>query len=109
MRAELKNDDGALSLGTVVVNEGNNTEPASVSWQILDAVGKIVAEAAAPAQQIAVDGAVRFEATAKITRPALWSVETPNLYTAVVTVKSGDKTRDAERIIIWRAHCPLRC
>ncbi len=30
--------------------------------------------------------------------PALWSVETPNLYTAVITVKSGDKTRDAERV-----------
>src|ERR1017187_1171333 len=38
VRAELKNDDGALSLGTVVVNEGNNTESASVSWQILDNV-----------------------------------------------------------------------
>ena len=98
VRAELKSDDGVLSLGTVVVNEGNNTESASVSWQILDAAGKPIAVAVAPAQQIAVDGAGRFEATAKIARPALWSVETPNLYTAVVTVKSGGKARDAERI-----------
>ena len=52
----------------------------------------------APAQQIPVDGAARFEATAKIVRPALWSVDSPNLYTAVVTVKSGDKVRDAERV-----------
>jgi beta-galactosidase len=98
VRAELKGDDGALSLGTVVVNEGNNTESASVSWQILDAAGKPVATAVSPSQQIAVDGTGRFEATAKIARPALWSVKTPNLYTAVVTVKSGDKTRDVERI-----------
>jgi beta-galactosidase len=31
-------------------------------------------------------------------RPVLWSVDTPNLYTAVVTVKSGDKVRDAEHV-----------
>ena len=98
VRAELKNDDGVLSLGTVVVNEGNNTESSSVSWQILDAAGKPVATVVSLAQQIAVDGVGRFEATAKIVRPALWSLETCNLYTAVVTVKSGDKTRDAERI-----------
>jgi beta-galactosidase len=98
VRAEVKSDDGVLSLATVVVHEGNNAESASVGWQILDAAGNAVATAVAPAQQIAVDGAGRFEATAKIARPALWSVEAPNLYTAVVTVQSGDKTRDAERI-----------
>jgi beta-galactosidase len=69
-----------------------------VSWQILDAAGKNVAAAEAPAQPIAVDGVGTFTATAKIDHPALWSVETPNLYTAIITVKSGDKTRDAERI-----------
>ena len=98
VRAELKNDDGALSLGTVVVNEGNNTESASVSWQILDPAGKPVAAAAAPAQQIAVDGSATFTTTTSASNPKLWSVETPNLYTAIVSVKSGDKTRDAERI-----------
>jgi len=98
VRAEMINDDAVLSLGTVVVNEGDNTESASVSWQILDAAGKPVAAAVASAQQIAVDETVRFEATAKIARPAYWSVEAPNLYTAIVTVNSGDKTRDAERI-----------
>ncbi len=98
VRAELNSDGGTLSLGTVVVNKGNDPESASVSWQILDAAGKTVATAMAPAQPIAVDGTGRFEATAKIAQPALWSIETPNLYTAVVSVKSGDKTRDAERI-----------
>ncbi len=98
VRTELAGHDGALSLGTVVVNEGNNTESASVSWQILDAAGRLVATALAPGQQIAVDGTARFEATTKIARPALWSLEMPNLYTAVVTVKSGDQARDAERI-----------
>jgi beta-galactosidase len=87
-----------LELATVVVNEGGNFEKAAVSWQILDAVGKTVAAAEAPAQVIDVDGKVSFTASAKLSNPALWSVESPNLYTAIVTVKSGDKVRDAERI-----------
>ena len=87
-----------LELASVVVNEGKNFEKATVSWQILDAAGKTVAAAEAPAQVIDVDGKASFAATAKLSDPALWSVETPNLYTAVITVKSGDKTRDAERV-----------
>jgi beta-galactosidase len=87
-----------LELATVVVNEGGNFEKAAVSWQILDAAGKTVATAEALAQVVDVDGKVSFAATAKLSNPALWSVETPNLYTAIVTIKTGDKVRDAERV-----------
>ena len=108
VRAEVEIDDAVLSLGTVVINEGNNNESAWVSWQILDATGKLVADAVAPVQEIAVDGAVRFEATAKLSRPALWSVETPNLYTAVVTIKSGEMVARCRTHHLWRTHRPLR-
>jgi beta-galactosidase len=87
-----------LELATVVVNESGNLEKATVSWQILDAAGKTMATAEAPAQVIDVEGKVGFAASAKLSSPALWSVETPNLYTVIVTVKTGDKVRDAERI-----------
>ena len=97
-RADVKGDTAALTVGTVVANEGKDADSAAVSWQILDAAGKIVATAEAPAQQISVDGAASFEATAQIHHPSLWSVDAPNLYTAIVTVKTGGKVRDAERI-----------
>ena len=42
------------------VNEGKQAESAKVSWQILDAAGKTVATAEAPAQSIAVDGSASF-------------------------------------------------
>ena len=87
-----------LELATIVVNEGKNFEKAAVSWEILDAAGKTVAAADAPAQVIDVDGKVSFAAAAKLSDPALWSVDTPNLYTAIVTVKTVDETRDAERV-----------
>jgi beta-galactosidase len=98
VRADLKGHAAALSLSSIVLNEGKDAATASVSWQILDSAGKTVAAADAAAQQIAVDGAGTFTATALIDQAELWSVESPNLYTAIVSVKSGDKVRDAERI-----------
>ena len=35
---------------------------------------------------------------ANLASPALWSPETPNLYSAIVTVESDGKPRDAERV-----------
>jgi beta-galactosidase len=87
-----------LELATVVVNEGKDADKAAVSWQILDSSGKTVATVEAPAQGIDADGKTSFAATTKLNGPALWSVEAPNLYTAVVQLKSGDTVRDAERI-----------
>jgi beta-galactosidase len=99
VRPKATDSDAAnLELATVVVNEGGNFEKAAVSWQILDAAGKTVAAAETPAQVIDVDGKGSFTASAKLSNPALWSVDVPSLYTAIVTVKSGDKVRDAERI-----------
>jgi beta-galactosidase len=92
--------DGAavLTLGTIVENQGKQAEAAKVSWQILDAAGKTVATAESPAQQVGVDGVASFTATATLPAPALWSVDAPNLYSAIVTVEAGGKARDAERI-----------
>ncbi len=98
VRASLSGESAKLSLGTVVQNDGKQPENAKVSWKILDAAGKTVAEAEAPAQTIAEDGSAAFSATATVANPALWSVDAPNLYSAIVTVESGGKVRDAERV-----------
>jgi beta-galactosidase len=87
-----------LQLAAVVVNEGKNFETSAVSWQILDAAGKTVATARASVQTVNVDGQARFEALAQLSDPALWSVEEPNLYSAIVTVETNGKPRDAERV-----------
>jgi beta-galactosidase len=87
-----------LTLGTVVENDGKQTESAKVSWLIIDAAGKTVATAESAPQSIAVDGAANFTATANLVNPSLWSVGTPNLYSAIATVESGGNARDAERV-----------
>jgi len=101
VRSTVEGDSATLALATIVQNQGRELESAKVSWQIQDAAGKTVAAAEAPSQSIPVDGSATFTATAALANPALWSIDTtaaPNLYTAVVTVESDGKIRDAERI-----------
>jgi len=98
VRAEVTGNSASLNLGTVVLNQGKKPESCRVRWQIVDAAGKSIANADSTPQKIAADGAVTFAASTKFLNPALWSPETPNLYSAVVTVESSGKVRDAERI-----------
>jgi beta-galactosidase len=98
VRSEARGNAATMSLGTIVQNEGKQTEVCRVRWQVFDVKGKPVATADATPQTIAVGGAVNFTATASIANPSLWSPESPALYSAIVTVESGGKARDAERI-----------
>ena len=99
VRTESTDSKGViLRLAAVVVNEGRDIETVAVSWQVLDAAGTTVTMARAPVQTILADGKASFDAPAGLSDPMLWSVEKPNLYTAIVTVTSGGKVRDAERI-----------
>jgi beta-galactosidase len=98
VRTAVTGGSAVLTLGTVVLNEGKQAENAKVSWKIQDAAGKTVATAEAAPQSIAVDGSASFSATARLANPALWSVDEPNLYSAIVTVEAGGKPRDAERV-----------
>lgn len=98
VRTDVKGNAATLNLATVVQNQGTKPENCRVRWQIFDPSGKQVASAESAAQAVAADGTTPFTATAKLGNPVLWSVETPNLYSAVVTVESNGKTRDGERI-----------
>ena len=53
-----------------------------------------------PWVRAATPGSAKMDSSRRrsIDHPTLWSVDSPNLYTAIVTVKSGGKVRDAERI-----------
>ena len=98
VRPKVSGDTATLSLGTIVQNEGKQPESAKVTWKIMDPAGKTVATAEAAGQKIDVDGTAHYTATAQLQNPALWSVDTPNLYSAVVSVETEGKVRDAERV-----------
>src|SRR5579864_4020058 len=96
VRAAVKGKTASLSLGTLVQNQGTQPENCRVRWQIFDATGKVVATAESPSQPEAGDTTAAFTTTATLPNPSLWSPETPNLYSAVASVESGGKVRDAE-------------
>ena len=98
IRPEVKGNESALTLGTVVQNESRHAENCQVRWQILDAAGKIVATADSATQSIAADHSAAFTASATFGNPMLWSPNTPYLYSALVTVESGGKRRDVEQV-----------
>jgi beta-galactosidase len=98
VRAHVENGAATLELGTVVANSGKAQESGKVKWQVVDADGKTVATAEAAAQSVAPDGSATFTAAARVPHPVLWSTETPHLYSAVVTLETDGKSRDAERV-----------
>ncbi|MGA7524650.1 MAG: beta-galactosidase GalA [Acidobacteriaceae bacterium] len=98
VRPTLAGGSATLALSTLVENHGHQLASAKVSWKILDGKGATVATADAPEQSIPVDGCAPFTATTTLPNPALWSVDEPNLYSAIVTVESDGQPRDAERL-----------
>jgi len=98
VRPELTGRAATLKLSTIVMNEGAHAENAKVIWRIMDAAGTAVAVAEAPAQSIAADESSSYSASVMVSSPALWSVEEPNLYSAMVSVESDGKARDEERV-----------
>jgi beta-galactosidase len=98
VRAAVKGSAATLSLGTTVENNGKQAESCRVRWQIFDAAGKVVGSGDAAPQSVAADDSTAFAASANFPSPALWSPETPNLYSAVVSIEANGKVRDAERI-----------
>ena len=97
-RTSVSGNTAAVSLGAVVRNAGTKSSDAKVTWKILDAAGKTVATTDSAQQSIAPDGSATFTAIAKLANPSLWSVQSPNLYSAIVTVESAGKAVDAEQI-----------
>jgi beta-galactosidase len=99
VQATVKGDSATLLLGTVVRSESKTVDSCRVHWQIRDPAGKVVAPADSVVKPMLPDGFATFVAGANLANPALWSPETPNLYSALVTVVDpAGHVRDAERI-----------
>jgi beta-galactosidase len=98
VRSSVNGNAAMLALSTIVENEGDKTVNAKVKWRIVDGQGTTVATAETIEQSVEEDGSATFRATARLVHPELWSVDAPNLYSTIVTVESGSKILDGERI-----------
>lgn len=99
VRTTFDNDSVAsLDLKTKVENASSRDEKVAVSWQIFDANMNEVVRAQATPLITPANGASVFQTATRIEHPNLWSIDTPYLYTALVTTHTGKIARDAESI-----------
>jgi beta-galactosidase len=98
IRSTVDGDFARLALSTIVENQSDEAKKAKVNWRIVDSRGATVATAEAPEQLIEGGESARFRTAARLAHPARWSVDAPNLYSAIVTVESEGDVRDGERV-----------
>ena len=94
IQSTVTGSSGNVNVSTEVTNSGNNAVQARVHTVVLDANGKQVASAPSKMESIAAGADFTFEAKASVANPALWSIETPNLYRAVTVVEADGKPVD---------------
>jgi beta-galactosidase len=96
VRPTLKSGSAHLALASLVENREAEPVAAKVIWTVRDTKGTTVTTVGSAVHTVAPEASLAFEAAAELANPALWSVETPNLYTATVTVETDGKVRDGE-------------
>jgi beta-galactosidase len=82
-----------LQVKTQCRNAGSSAAACTLTSSILDRDGRVV-QAAEATQEIAAAGDYEFVQQFRIDKPALWSVETPQLYTLRSTVRAGGRVVD---------------
>lgn len=90
-----------------VTNLGTAASPASVRVTVLDPRGRVVAVREAPVQNVGPGATAVSSLEFPIERAALWSTDSPNLYSARAEVVAGDRVADAVtttfgiRSLVW--------
>ena len=87
-------DAAGIKIVTTVVNSGNRDETLTISQRVLNASGKEVAKSGQKKITLAANTSTDTKQEFSLKNPAIWSIETPNMYTMETTIKSGSKTLD---------------
>ncbi len=100
VRPAVFGDSSTLRVAAVVANEKPFVDGGIVHWQIFDPTGKLVGTAGGGRARVDGHERLQFSDDVVIRNPSLWSPETPNLYSALITVLEVDHrtVRDSERI-----------
>jgi len=89
------NEDSArINIKTIVKNETDSVAKITLVTHLLDTRGKEVKKIISE-QNIATDSGYLFNQDATIQSPSLWSVDSPNIYTAVEVVYFGNQLLDS--------------
>jgi beta-galactosidase len=99
--------EAVVKIATDVSNQSAKEIPAIAQYKILDSNGKVIARTESRATAIEAGQTGTIYSELKVAKPALWSLETPQLYKAVVTVLSNGRPVDSETFHSAFAHSNL--
>jgi beta-galactosidase len=88
---EIKDGKGLVNLKTTIINKSGKPKSVSVQTQIFSSENQIVATVAS---SVEIDEQSTIEQELEVISPLLWSVKTPELYTAVTKIMEGDELLD---------------
>lgn len=94
VRSEVRKADALLSLETEIQNDAPKEASGRLISQIVDTEGKLVAVASAQSFTIPANETLSVKSQAAVVHPALWSIETPNLYRVVTRIESNGAVTD---------------
>ena len=92
--ARVRAGEATVTASAEVENESDAAVTCRLTATITDPQGTVVARAAAAPVRIEPRGRREVAQQAAVAHPALWSVETPNLYRLAVSVSAGGETVD---------------
>jgi len=87
-------DKATVHVSAEVANGAASLKGLEALIQIKDGAGKTAGEKTVALPELKEGEKSTVDADIEIVKPALWSVDTPILYTAVVSIKSGGQTLD---------------
>ena len=91
-------NEAVIRIAADISNQGENDVPTTVEYKILDSNGKVIARTGSRARTIEANKTGTVYSEIKVAKPAVWSLETPHLYKAVVTVLSNGQPIDSETV-----------
>lgn len=94
VRTEAADNAATVLVETALVNEGRTPAAGTLSYDLFDAAGLIVAHADLPAATLAAGATEVRTAALPVAHPRLWGLATPYLYKLVTTVRLDGRAVD---------------
>lgn len=91
---QVSESSAQVKVKTHIENDSQQSQDVTLVTEILNPDGAVVASGT-DTKAIEAEGAEEYIQAVTVEEPSLWSPDTPNLYTAKTTVKTGDVEKDS--------------
>jgi len=87
-------EKAAINVSSDVSNETETSQSFDLIIQLKDSTGTVIGEKTVHSGALKAGAKTTLNETIEVMKPSLWSVDSPVLYAAVVSIKTGDQVRD---------------